>query len=147
MSIHGFSPALSQLSSGVRRQPHYGASPTERRWSHVAHLPGRAGALGVARAAQVAYTYAGGPGPPAPLVLSPGGTVRPLGILGWALIVLGGVVLALGGVSYLKERESAKLGPIEVATERRGFVPPVAGAAAVVLGLVLVVADRRRRRT
>lgn len=73
--------------------------------------------------------------------------MRPLGILGWALIVFGGVVLALGGVSYIKGRDSAKVGPIEIATERRGFVPPVAGAAAVVLGLVLVVADRRRGRT
>jgi hypothetical protein len=73
--------------------------------------------------------------------------VRPLGIVGWALIVLGAVVLALGGVSYIKERESAKIGPIEVATERRGFIPPVAGVAGVVLGIVLVVADRRRQRS
>lgn len=73
--------------------------------------------------------------------------MRPLGIVGWVLIVLGAVVLALGGISYVKERESAQLGPIKVATERRGFVPPVAGVAAVALGIVLVVADRRRRRT
>ena len=73
--------------------------------------------------------------------------MRPLGILGGALIVLGAVVLALGGVGYIKERESAQVGPIEVATVRRGFIPPVAGAVAVVLGIVLVVADRRRRRT
>ena len=73
--------------------------------------------------------------------------MRPLGIVGWALIVLGAVVLALGGVSYIKERESAQIGPIQVATERRGFIPPVAGVAAVVVGVVLVVADRRRRRT
>jgi hypothetical protein len=43
--------------------------------------------------------------------------VRPLGIVGLALIALGAVVLALGGISYIKERESAKLGPIEVSTE------------------------------
>ena len=73
--------------------------------------------------------------------------MRPLGIVGWVLIVLGAVVLALGGVSYVKERESAEIGPIKVATERRGFIPPVAGVAAVALGIVLVVADRRRRRT
>ena len=73
--------------------------------------------------------------------------MRSLGILGWALIVIGAVVVALGGISYVKERESAKLGPIEVAAERRGFIPPVAGVAAVVLGIVLVVADGRRRRT
>ena len=73
--------------------------------------------------------------------------MRPLGIVGWVLIVLGAVVLALGGISYVKERESAQLGPIKVATERRGFIPPVAGVAAVALGIALVVADRRRRRT
>lgn len=76
-----------------------------------------------------------------------GGTVRALGIAGWALIVLGAIVLGLGGISYIKERESAQLGPIQVATERRGFIPPVAGVAAVALGIVLVLADRRRRRT
>jgi hypothetical protein len=73
--------------------------------------------------------------------------VRPLGIVGWALIAVGAVVLALGGISYIKERDSARVGPIEVATERRGFIPPVAGAAAVVLGIALVVAGRRRRNT
>jgi hypothetical protein len=73
--------------------------------------------------------------------------VRPLGIVGWALIAVGAVVLALGGISYNKERDSARVGPIEVATERRGFIPPVAGAAAVVLGIALVVAGRRRRNT
>lgn len=72
--------------------------------------------------------------------------MRPLGILGWALIVVGAVVVALGGISYIKERESAQVGPIEVSAVRRGFIPPVAGGLAVVLGIVLVVADRRRRR-
>ena len=56
-------------------------------------------------------------------------------------------MLALGGVSYIKERESAQVGPIKVATERRGFIPPVVGVAAVALGIVLLVADRRGRRT
>lgn len=72
--------------------------------------------------------------------------MRPLGILGFALIVLGGVVLALGGFSFLKERNSARVGPIEVSAEERGFIPPVAGIAAAVLGLVLVVADRKGKR-
>ena len=70
--------------------------------------------------------------------------MRPLAIGGWALIVLGAIVLAMRGFSYTKERESAKIGPIEVAAERRGFIPPVAGAVALVLGVVLVVAARRR---
>ena len=83
-------------------------------------------------------------GPSRPIARS---TVRPIGIVGWILIVVGAVVLALGGVSYIKERESAQVGPIKVATERRGFIPPVVGVAAVALGIVLLVADRRGRRT
>jgi hypothetical protein len=73
--------------------------------------------------------------------------MRPLGILGWALTLIGVVVLALGGISYTKERESARVGPIELAAERKGFVPPLAGAAAAAVGIALIVADRRRRRT
>lgn len=72
--------------------------------------------------------------------------MRPLGIFGWLLVVAGIVVLALGGVSYVKERQSAKVGPIEVGTVRRGFIPPVAGGIALVLGIVLVVADGRGKR-
>ena len=70
--------------------------------------------------------------------------MRPLGWLGVVLIALGAIVLAMRGLSYTKERESVELGPIEVAAERKGFIPPVAGAAAIVVGLVLVVAGRKR---
>ncbi|HKT06728.1 MAG TPA: hypothetical protein VJR24_02440 [Gemmatimonadaceae bacterium] len=73
--------------------------------------------------------------------------MRPLGILGWILVVAGIVVLALGGFSYVKERNTAQVGPIEVGTVKKGFVPPVAGGVALVIGIVLVVADGRRTRT
>jgi len=73
--------------------------------------------------------------------------MRPLGILGWVLIVAGIVVLALGGFSYVKERHSAQVGPIEVGTVKKGFVPPVAGGDAIVLGIVVVVAAGRRTNT
>lgn len=73
--------------------------------------------------------------------------MRPLGILGWILIVAGIVVLSLGGFSYVKERHSTQVGPIEVGTVKRGFVSPVAGGVALVLGIVLVVAEGRRSRT
>lgn len=73
--------------------------------------------------------------------------MRPLGILGWVLIVAGIVVLAIGGFSYVKERHSAQVGPIEVGTVERGYVSPVIGGVALVIGIVLVVADGRRTRT
>jgi hypothetical protein len=84
-----------------------------------------------------------------PQIFIPSPTVRhmkPIGIAGVALILVGLVILALGGFSFTKSRESAQIGPIEVAAERRGFVPPVAGVAVLALGIVLVVVDRRNRR-
>lgn len=69
--------------------------------------------------------------------------MRPLGIAGIVLIVVGAVVLAMRGISYTKEREEVQVGPLEVAAERRGFVPPLVGAIALVAGIALVFAGRR----
>jgi uncharacterized membrane protein len=71
--------------------------------------------------------------------------MRPLGIIGFLLIIAGAIILALGGISYTKERESVELGGVELAAERKGFVPPVAGVVVVVVGAVLVFMDRRRK--
>jgi hypothetical protein len=70
--------------------------------------------------------------------------MRPLGLVGIALIILGAVVLALRGISYTKERQELEVGPLEVAAERKGFVPPVVGVVAIVVGLGLVIAGRRK---
>lgn len=70
--------------------------------------------------------------------------MRPLGILGIILIIAGAVVLAMRGISYTKERQAVHVGPLEVATERKGFVPPAVGVAAVVVGAGLLLASRRR---
>ena len=70
--------------------------------------------------------------------------MRPLGWIGVALIVAGAVVLAMRGFSYTKDRQEVKLGPIEVAAEKKGFVPPLAGGAALVVGVILVLAARKK---
>ena len=70
--------------------------------------------------------------------------MRPLGIVGILLILRGVVVLALRGISYTKEREAVAVGPVEVAAERKGFIPPAAGVVAIVVGLGLLYAGRRR---
>lgn len=70
--------------------------------------------------------------------------MRPLGWIGVALIAAGAVVLAMRGFSFTKERQSVSVGPVEVAAERKGFVPPLAGAAAVALGVILVFAARKK---
>ena len=71
--------------------------------------------------------------------------MRPLSLTGFVLIIAGAIILALGGISYTKERESVELGGVELAAERKGFVPPVAGVVVVVVGAVLVLVDRRRK--
>jgi MYXO-CTERM domain-containing protein len=71
--------------------------------------------------------------------------MRPLGWLGLALIVLGGIVIVLGGVSYTKKRNDLEVGPFHVATVEKGFVPPMAGVVTVLVGAGLLFAGRRRR--
>lgn len=70
--------------------------------------------------------------------------MRPLGIIGVILIVAGAIVLALKGISYTKDRDSVKIGGVELSKEDRGFVPPVVGVIAIVAGIVLVAAGRKR---
>lgn len=70
--------------------------------------------------------------------------MRPLGIVGILLIVAGAAVLALRGVSYTKERQSVQVGPLGVTAERKGFIPPVIGVVAIVIGGILVFSARRR---
>jgi hypothetical protein len=70
--------------------------------------------------------------------------MRPLGWIGILLIVAGAVVLAMRGLSYTKERQAVQVGPVEVAAEKKGFVPPVVGGAAVAVGIILLIAGRKR---
>ncbi|HEX6052152.1 MAG TPA: hypothetical protein VFZ21_22955 [Gemmatimonadaceae bacterium] len=72
--------------------------------------------------------------------------MRPLALIGIVLLVAGAVVLAMGGFGFTKERQEVDVGPIEVAAERRGFVPPVVGGLAMVVGAVMLFAARRARR-
>jgi hypothetical protein len=70
--------------------------------------------------------------------------MKPLVIIGVVLIVLGGIVVALQGVSYVRDRQEISVGPLEVAAEERGFVSPVVGAIVLAAGVVLLFMGRRR---
>lgn len=70
--------------------------------------------------------------------------MRPIGYVGLVLIVIGIVVLAMRGISYTKERDEMSVGPIELAAERKGFIPPMAGGAAILIGAALMFAGRKR---
>jgi hypothetical protein len=68
-------------------------------------------------------------------------------IIGIALIVLGIAAFALGGISYTDREKVLDIGPLEATTEERKTIPlpPILGGAALVAGVVLVIAGARRR--
>ncbi len=69
--------------------------------------------------------------------------MKPIAIIGVVLIIVGGIVVALQGVSYVRDRQEVSVGPIEVAAEERGFIPPVVGGIVLAAGVVLVLIGRR----
>jgi len=68
--------------------------------------------------------------------------MRPIGVVGVLLMLAGLVVLVLRGVSYTKDKDEVKVGPIEIESKEKGFITPTAGMIAIVVGAVLVFAGR-----
>lgn len=66
-------------------------------------------------------------------------------IIGVILIVLGAIGLIYGGISYTSNKNVMDVGPMHVEVQERNRIPlsPIAGAAALIAGVVLVVVDRR----
>jgi hypothetical protein len=70
--------------------------------------------------------------------------MRPRTIIAGILIALGIVVLAYSGITYRTRGKPVDLGPLHVETTRSHFIPPVAGAVALVGGIVVLVLDARK---
>lgn len=68
-------------------------------------------------------------------------------ILGIALIVAGTLALVYGGFSYTRDKHDVRLGPIQfsVKEEERINVPVWAGAGAIAVGALLMLAGGRRK--
>jgi hypothetical protein len=73
--------------------------------------------------------------------------MKPMTLAGAVLLVLGLVALAYQGFSYTTREKVIDIGPIEATAERerRIPIPPIAGGAAVLAGVVLLVAGARKR--
>ncbi|GAB3245589.1 hypothetical protein [Chitinimonas naiadis] len=69
-----------------------------------------------------------------------------LRIIAIVLIIAGTLALSLGGFSYTKESQAAKLGPIELSYKEKEQVdiPKWAGIGAIVVGVVLLVAGGKK---
>jgi multidrug transporter EmrE-like cation transporter len=70
--------------------------------------------------------------------------MRPAGLVGVVLIIAGVIVLSLRGISYTKDRHSTNVGPVQISTVQKGFVPPLAGIVAIVAGVALIAVGRQR---
>jgi hypothetical protein len=67
-------------------------------------------------------------------------------LIGIVLVVLGILALVYGGISYSKNRTVLEVGPMSVtATEQKHIpVPAIAGVAALLGGVALLVVGKRR---
>jgi drug/metabolite transporter (DMT)-like permease len=72
--------------------------------------------------------------------------MKPISILGVALIVLGVVALIYQGITYTSRETVIDIGPIHATADREKTLPlsPVLGVVAVVGGVVLLVAGMRK---
>jgi hypothetical protein len=71
--------------------------------------------------------------------------MKPMMLVGIALIVLGVVGLAYHGITYTTHEKILKIGPIEATkeTERTIPLPPLLGGGALAAGIVLVIMGKK----
>jgi hypothetical protein len=72
--------------------------------------------------------------------------VKPAGIVGIVLIIVGFVGFAWGGLGWNEKKKDAQLGPLEIShTESHGIsFPPVVSGICLVGGILLVVVGSRK---
>ena len=72
--------------------------------------------------------------------------MKPIGLVGVVLIIIGIISLVYGGFTYTKREKVLDLGPIQATAEQKETVPfpPILGGICLVGGIVLVVAGGRK---
>ena len=72
--------------------------------------------------------------------------MKPAGIVGILLIVIGIVALAYGGFTFTKREKIIDAGPLQVSADREKTVPlpPILGGLCLAGGIVLVLAGNRK---
>ena len=73
--------------------------------------------------------------------------MKPTGLVGVVLIIIGIISLVYGGFTYTKREKVLDLGPIQATAEKKETVPfpPILGGICLVGGIVLVLAGGRKR--
>ncbi|MEY2493315.1 MAG: hypothetical protein QOH24_2266 [Verrucomicrobiota bacterium] len=72
--------------------------------------------------------------------------MKPAGIVGIILIIIGVIALTLGGISYTKREKVIDAGPLQVSADKEKTIPlpPVLGGICLVGGIVLVIVGTRK---
>jgi hypothetical protein len=67
-------------------------------------------------------------------------------IVGIILIVLGAIGLIYGGITYTSSKDIVDLGAVHLEVDQQKHIPlsPIFGGVALGLGVILIVAGRRR---
>lgn len=68
-----------------------------------------------------------------------------MAIIGVVLIVLGAVGLIYGGITYTSSKDVVDIGSVHLQVDQKKQIPlsPIAGAAALTAGIVMLVVGRR----
>ncbi|MGB8341040.1 MAG: DUF3185 domain-containing protein [Chthoniobacterales bacterium] len=72
--------------------------------------------------------------------------MKPAGIIGIILIVVGIIALAYGGFTYTKREKIIDAGPLQVSANKEHTIPfpPVLGGLALAGGVVLLIVGSRK---
>ena len=72
--------------------------------------------------------------------------MKPAGIVGIILIIIGVVSLVYGGFTYTKRENVLEFGPIQATEEKQHTIPfpPLLGGICLVGGIVLVIVGSRK---
>lgn len=74
--------------------------------------------------------------------------MKPVTLVGIALIVLGVLALAYQGITYTTREKVVDLGPLQASVEKKKSIPlpPIVGALALAGGVVMVIIGSRKSR-
>lgn len=72
--------------------------------------------------------------------------MKPAGLVGIILIVIGIIAFAYGGITYTKREKVLDLGPIQATAEKEHTIPfsPALGGICLVGGIILVIVGNRK---
>jgi drug/metabolite transporter (DMT)-like permease len=68
-------------------------------------------------------------------------------LVGIIFIVLGVLALAYQGIRYTTQEKLIDIGPLKVTAKEKKIIPlpPIVGGVALVAGIALILADRRKK--